>query len=344
VSQDAEPPPAPDELIDALCLCLSDIETVAYSALPTMREADPTGTVASGIDEARLKGLGDHVQKLRSWVIAHRKPFRVTGIDNTLLLANLNILHADARKIIEAVQLGAVEPPQSYLFYGYLAGSAEIIGLIHEQLSVTNIVFFLKMLSQALGYPSNAMREIAPEPSHVTQPEPSPRSGKMRVFVASSKGARSAAEELALGLPNTSQPLTPIQSWHELPELGTQVMPSVWQTIKQCQYGVLALTPEESTVPRGAKNDAEPDKLHLRLSADAAPGSAKNLASQTSPATPYGARPKLSGEAQGQPGTWIEHRFRHTPCATPEPWLGTPACKRAAMRPAGYPAGSLGDR
>jgi hypothetical protein len=65
VSQDVESP-APDELIDALCLCLSDIETVAYSASRIMRAVDPAGTAASGIDEARLKGLGDHVQELRS--------------------------------------------------------------------------------------------------------------------------------------------------------------------------------------------------------------------------------------------------------------------------------------
>jgi hypothetical protein len=260
VAPDAESP-APDELIDALCLCLSDIETVAYSTSQTMRALDPAGTVASGIDEARLKGLGDHVQELRLWVIGDRNPFIGTGIDNALLLVRLNILHATARKIIEA--------PGSYSAAGYLSESAEIIGLIREQRSVTNIVFFLRMLGEALGPLAGALKGIAPDTPPATQPGPPRRPGKIRVFLAASKPARSAAELLAVVLPKTSLGPEVTQSWLRLPELSTQTIIGVQQAIKECQYGVLVLTPEESTVPLDAADAAAHGTLHLRLSADA---------------------------------------------------------------------------
>src|ERR1700761_901438 len=260
VSQDVKSP-APDELIDALCLCLSDIETVAYSASRIMHAVDPAGTAASGIDEARLKGFGDHVQELRSWVIGYRNPFLGTSIDGMLLLTKLNILHVNARKILE--------PPESCQISGYLAESAEIIGLIREQRSVANIVFFLEMLGKAFRYSSDVMKEIVPEPSRTTQSGAHHRPGKIHVFVASSGAAQAAAEEVAVGLSLTSLGPDVTQSWLRLPDLGTQAMVGVRQAIKQCQYGVLVLTPEETTVPHDAKDAARPGTLHLRLSPDA---------------------------------------------------------------------------
>lgn len=50
---------------------------------------------------------------------------------------------------------------------------------------------------------------------------------------------------------------------------NTQAMAGVRQAVSQCQYRVLVLTPEESTVPHDAKDGPGPDTLHLRLSADA---------------------------------------------------------------------------
>jgi predicted nucleotide-binding protein len=178
-----------------------------------------------------------------------------------LLLTKLNILHASARKILE--------PPESYQISGYLAESAEIIRLIREQRSVANIVFFLEMLSKEFRYSSDVMKEMVPEPSRTTQSGVHHRPGKIRVFVASSSAAQAAAEEVAMGLPLTSLGPDVTQSWLRLPDLGTQAMVGVRQAIKQCQYGVLVLTPEETTVPHDAKDAARPDTLHLRLSPDA---------------------------------------------------------------------------
>jgi predicted nucleotide-binding protein len=264
VSQDSVEVDTHHQLLDALCLCLSDLQTVAYAALRLMREEGSPGTVAYEMDAARLQGLGDNLLELQSWVIKYGNPFPGADVHEQQLLTRLMILHLQAKQ--------AITKPELPTLPEYFENLADVINLLKSQPNVSNILYLMGTLQVALKSSTGNMRGTAPKQSHKLGPPPRPKASEVDVFIAAGKTALKAAEELAmkLGISKVSESLSinPFLSWLELPELSQHPLAGVRTTISRCQYGVLILAPEETAVDRDAKDSDKPTTGHFRLGAD----------------------------------------------------------------------------